>query len=168
MHPEAWSYLEDALTPYERAGMVPRVVEFGSRDVNGSARTLLPSAADFYLGIDIADGPGVDLVLDAADWHSSRIYDIAVCTEVFEHTARWPEICARAQQALLDGGMFVVTAASDPRGPHSAVDGFGLRDGEYYGNVDPSLLHSVLRAVGFDLVHVTVHERGDVYAKAIR
>ncbi len=163
MHPEAFAWV----SRYRRSDPVA-VLELGGRDVNGSVRALFPSA-DPYRTLDIAPGVGVDIVADAADWVPDRDYDVVVCTEVFEHTPRWPDICRTAFAALVPGGLFVATMAGPQRPPHSAVDGCALRAGEYYGNVRPADLRAALCAAGF--VDVTVDEQrqpSDVRAAAYR
>ncbi len=167
MHAEAWEFLEKYLPSWNDPRF--KVVEFGSRDVNGSTRTLLPRV-QLYWGIDIESGPGVNEVVDAADWEPNDVYDLVISTETFEHTPQWPKICRTAYEALATGGMFIVTAATDPREPHSAVDGHILTpdDHEYYENVDPWTLEFVLRVCGFVTPIVTVHSRGDVYATAMK
>jgi hypothetical protein len=141
------------------------VLEIGGRNINGSVRDLFPSAA--YTTLDIAPGDGVDIVADAADRTPTATYDCVVCCEVFEHTPRWPEILHTMAAALDLGGTAIVTAASLDRAPHSAVDGGPLRDGEYYGNVNPHHLAAAMRAAGFT-GQVSVHPRGDVYATATK
>lgn len=159
MHPEARYYIRKRV--YNR--QFDSVVEFGSRYINGGVRDLI--AYESYWGIDIAPGEGVDEVADAATWRGEDI-DLIVCCEVFEHTPEWELICHAAYDSLRPGGTFLVTCAAPPRAPHSAHDGGGLRDKEYYGNVEPEALHKALKAVGFSAVQVDFHPRGDSYAEA--
>lgn len=42
-----------------------KIVEIGSKDVNGSLRSVAPSHFE-YIGVDFVDGKGVDIVLDSA------------------------------------------------------------------------------------------------------
>ncbi len=141
------------------------VVEFGSRDINGTPRALFPNAR--YIGIDIVDGNAVDEVADAATWKTKKKVDVVVCCEVLEHTAAWAKIVENAHKILAAGGVFLITAAGPSRTPHSSYDGGALRDDEWYENIDPEALQTALRAAGF--VTVDVIERGDdVYAKAVK
>lgn len=62
MHPAATQFVVDAV---QRYGPFPRVLEIGSRDVNGSIRSIfMDHGTEYYVGVDIEDGPGVDLVMD--------------------------------------------------------------------------------------------------------
>ena len=160
MHAEAYTFVEATVVEH---GPWSHVLEIGGRNVNGTIRDLFE--CDSYTALDIADGDGVDIVADAADWPPDRTYDCVVSCEVFEHTPTWPQILRTAAAALAPGGTLIVTAAAWPRAPHSAIDGGPLRGGEYYCNVDPGELGDALAAAGFagDVVR---HPHGDVYAHA--
>ena len=59
--------------------------------------------------------------------------------------------------------------ATEPRAPHSAVDGGPLRHGEYYRNVEPDVLRAQLLTAGAEAVTLHVDRwRGDLYARARR
>lgn len=152
-------YVVDAVHGLDPDG----VLDIGGRNVNGSPRGLF--ACD-YVAVDRMPGRGVDVVADAATWEPPRRFGLVLCLEVFEHTPDWPAIVGTARKALDPGGRFVVTAASDPRDPHSAVEGGPLRDGEHYANIAPDELAEVLSAE-FDVVDLRTHPRGDVYATAV-
>jgi hypothetical protein len=124
------------------------VLDVGGRNINGSPRDLFPGA-DPYVTLDILPGDGVDIVADAATWTPDREYDVAVCTEVFEHTQSWPQIARTIFAALRPGGLAILTMAGPGRAPHSALDGGPLRDGEYYANVSPGDLEVALKECGF-------------------
>jgi SAM-dependent methyltransferase len=63
-----------------------RILDVGAQDINGSLRGCAPASAR-YLGVDMAAGPGVDLVLD--DPYSLPFgdgeFDAVVSTSCFEH-----------------------------------------------------------------------------------
>lgn len=161
MHPEAYAYVERTRNALGLTGPL-EILEVGSRDVNGSVRPLFPS--ERYVGVDLVAGPGVDWVGDFRDWaQPGAELDLVVCTEVLEHSPHWRELLARAAQVLRPGGWLIVTAAADPRPPHSASDGGPLREGEPYGNLDP---HALAIALGlrFRSWQIEYHgDRGDVY-----
>lgn len=146
-----------------------KVLDLGGRDVNGSVKLLFPTAAR-YTAVDILDGPGVDVVADAATWTPDDEYDVVVCCETFEHTPDWPQICATAHKALRPGGRLILTMAGPGRPVHSGVDGeFRLLPGEHYRNVAPQRLRAVLEECGFG--RVLVDQRfnpADVRATAVK
>lgn len=160
MHAGAFSYV--ARVVGER-GPFARVLEIGGRNINGSVRPLFGDAA--YTSLDIAPGPGVDVVADAASWKAPQTFDAVVCCEVLEHTASAPAIVATAGQAVKRGGWVIITAACPPRAPHSASDGGPLTADEFYANIDPSDLADWLGAIGTHEVTVD-HQAGDVYGWA--
>jgi hypothetical protein len=145
------------------------VLDLGGRVINGSPRYLWPNAT-VYRTVDIAPGPGVDVVADAADWQPDQQYDVVLSAECFEHTARWREICATAFAACRPGGRLILTMAGPGRPEHSGIDGeWRLHPGEYYGNVDPAELWRVLSAAGFHRIFVDQQPfPADVRAAAVR
>lgn len=144
MHTEAFEWVRQYSTTDPVA-----VLDLGGRDINGSPRALFP-AATVYRVLDIADGPEVDVIADAATWTPDRAYDVVVCTEVFEHTPDWRGILGTVYEALTPDGVFIATMAGPGRPVHSAVDGGGyLHPGEWYGNVEPNDLRDALKAAGF-------------------
>lgn len=144
------------------------VLEFGSRNVNGTVRDLCP-AVHRYVGVDIAGGPGADVVADAAKVWVPGLFDAVVCAEVFEHASdqECKGMSRNAAMHLKEGGVFITTMAGPTRPPHSAIDGGRLYAGEFYRNVEPDQLTTWLQDAGFSAV--TVNSLGDdVRAVAIK
>lgn len=168
MHAEADAFVSSCA----RLILPERGLDAGGRDVNGQCRRHFQGCT--WRVLDIAPGEGVDIVADFSTWYSDERFDLILCTEVLEHAPRWPWVCETAYNQLVTGGHFVVTAATDPRTPHSAVDGGPLQDGEYYDNVDPIELWEALERIGFEVLRFEVDrvlghggkERGDVRAMA--
>lgn len=140
---------------------VPRsVIELGGQDVNGTIRDLFNT--DNYRSIDLADGPGVDVVADATTWRTTRRADCVVSTELLEHVQDWPAVIETAFLALKQGGHLVLTCATEPREPHAA-EGGTMEDDEYYGNVDPWQMCQVLDKY-FSAYDIRVdRSHGDLY-----
>lgn len=119
------------------------VLEFGSYNVNGGVRELF--AGCNFLGVDVRPGPGVDIVADAATFDSKgRLFDVIVCTEVFEHAKDWRLIIAKSFYLLRDGGKLIITAAGPGRQKHSVDGSPALAPGEWYENIDPVQLQEKL------------------------
>lgn len=129
-----------------------RVLDLGGRNVNGSLRELFPNAT--YLALDIAVGPGVDIVADAATWTPTRLFDVVLCTEVFEHTPVWPQIVGTAFAALVFGGLFVATMAGPNRPAHGADGSSSPHAGEHYANITGPDLLDVLTSCGFTEIEI--------------
>ena len=146
------------------------VFEVGSKAINGTARhAAQPGQVRAWWGCDLAPGPGVDYVGPGEEATPPWPADVVVCCEVLEHTPLGPQILANAARQLRPGGTLLVTMATEPRAPHSAVDGGPLRGGEYYANIYPATLAGWLRTAGFtDAVLLTDLARGDLWASARR
>jgi hypothetical protein len=146
------------------------VVELGARTVvgdwpySGPVRPLFTDARH-YVGVDIAEGPNVDFVGNAATWRGP-VADTVVCCETLEHTDEAEAICHNAHGMLGPGGVFLLTTAGEGRAPHSAVDGGPLRDGEFYRNVSRAELRKWLDPFRFVLIDASTP--GDIYALAVK
>lgn len=123
-----------------------RVLEIGSLDINGSVRHIFKPFAEKYIGIDVQEGPGVDIVASATDYLSPEYFDVVVCAEVFEHTPEWKKIINNSYVNLVDGGIFIATMAGEGRHPHSAIDEYSIREWEHYSNIGWWELKQALKA----------------------
>lgn len=132
MHAAAYSFVAHAVG----SAKIDKVVEIGSRHINGSIRPIFSLASE-YVGVDITPGAGVDVVMPGQDYVPLFKPDVVVCCEVLEHVdvATGFAIVSNAVKMLKKGGKFYATMAHIARPPHSAVDGGPLRPDEYYGNV---------------------------------
>lgn len=136
MHAEAFDWTSYAFNKWYKPEMGRiKVLEFGSLDINGSIKSIFSEASSVYTGVDLQEGPGVDVVCGAHDFDTLEIFDVIVSCEVFEHTPLWREISNNAHRLLREGGLFIATMAGEGRAPHSAVDAGPIRDWEYYDNV---------------------------------
>lgn len=172
MHPECMDFLK------ANKHLVPAgsdILELGSYNVNGSAREVFELTARYYFGVDIVPGPGVDHVADAAHAHFGRLFDCVISVEVLEHAPEWPLIVRNAKAHLRANGVLLMTAASDPRAAHSAVDGHNMQPHEYtaaphakedglefYENISPNRLRTVVESLDFIDYRITHLSRGDV------
>jgi SAM-dependent methyltransferase len=104
----------DAIAPVYVRGR--RVLEVGALDVNGSLRSTLEAFAPAeYCGVDLVDGPGVDVVCDAVeliDRFGAERWDVVVCTEMLEHVWDWRRVVSNLKRSLAAGGMLVLTTRS--------------------------------------------------------
>jgi SAM-dependent methyltransferase len=126
MHSSARAFVTQALDAAEVAGK--RVLEVGAYDVNGSVRgdleRLEPAS---YLGTDITDGPGVDVVVDAERLKArfgADTFDVVVSTEVLEHVERWQPCLRNMLHVLRPGGLLVLTTRSPGMPYHAYPDDY--------------------------------------------
>jgi hypothetical protein len=152
MHAACATFVAEAIERHDRLhGPFRRVLEIGSRNVNGSVRSLFGPCD--YVGIDLDVGEGVDFQHDATtpwpDWLAD--FDAIVCTNVLEHVLSWTAIVNNAAKAMPRGGWFIVTAPGPDFPPHSAVDGCELRPGEWYAGIRGTGLITALQLIGLDV-----------------
>lgn len=153
MHASAMEFVRDQIE-----GLAPgSVLEIGAQDINGAARSLCPEGVTWF-GVDLVEGPGVDLAGDATTMHPGVIpgeYDMALTTNVLEHVP--DEGCAAIINLMADkvvpGGSVVVQAAGEGFAPHSGrSQSSTLEPDEFYRNVPESLLEKWLVQAGCDPV----------------
>lgn len=150
----------DIIAPYA-------LLDVGGLDVNGNPRDLF-FGSDPYITLDIAQGPNVDIVADAATWTPDREYDVVVSCEVFEHTPQWPKIVETCYRALRVGGAFIATCASIGRGAHDAYGAPEIPLGQYYGNVSITAFSGVPCLDQFLELEVTKTRHGDLQVWGIK
>jgi SAM-dependent methyltransferase len=114
------------------------VLEVGSLNINGTVRDFFNATE--YLGIDVAPGAGVDLVMQGQDiTFAKNSYDIAVSAECFEHNPYWKETFKNMVKVAKKAVIF--TCASDGRPEHGttrtdAGSSPFTADWDYYQNLN--------------------------------
>jgi SAM-dependent methyltransferase len=121
MHASVLKFCSDVIRPEDVAGRT--VLEVGSAMINGSVRPQIEAfGPSRYLGLDLAEGPGVDLVCPNGieEYSSTRIagqlpplYDLVVSCEMLEHAERWISAFRAMAHLVAPGGALVLTC----RGP---------------------------------------------------
>ena len=166
MHEAARAYIQNAVSGHVGKTEGLTVLEFGSYNVNGTVRDYFRDAD--FCGVDMRDGPGVDIVCDAADFDGDGRYDVVVSAETLEHAERPGEIIARAWDSLKPEGLLILTAAAPERAPHNGNGDPLQEDEEHYAGISQADLFIWLAANNrwhiIDLTHSP--QDGDVYAIA--
>lgn len=119
-----------------------KVLEVGSLNINGTIRDLF-SECD-YLGIDVGEGPCVDIVCPGQDYNApDNTFDVVCSAECFEHNPYWEETFANMVRMCKPGGLIILTCATTGRPEHgttrSDVGSSPLTVSigwEYYKNLD--------------------------------
>jgi SAM-dependent methyltransferase len=90
------------------------IVEIGALDVNGTLRDFCPQGAR-YCGLDLACGPGVDVVTaaDASLPLRSRCADLVLASSAFEHDAFFWETFLELARILKSGGLLYLNVPSN-------------------------------------------------------
>lgn len=91
------------------------VIEVGSYDENGTVRNLFEGARS-YTGIDMREGPGVDIAVDVMMLHSGpwtswhRRADVILCLEMLEHCLNpWIALVNMAGMLRTGGSLLLTT-----------------------------------------------------------
>lgn len=106
-----------------------RVLEVGSRNINGTARTHAMSLGPIeYVGVDVAPGEGVDRICSALELvgtFGADSFGVVISTEMLEHVEDWQSAISNMKRVLQPGGILVLTTRSY---------GFGYHGCEAYGD----------------------------------
>ena len=147
-----------------------RVLDIGSYDVNGSLRDVQPAGSE-WVGIDIAAGPGVDVVL--TDPYSYPFpdghFDAIVSTSCFEHDNMFWLTFLEALRVLSPGGMLYLNSPSQG-GYHGHPgdnwrfypdSGLALQQWAHRNNVNVRLVESFIVQVPCWYDFVAIFTKGD-------
>lgn len=96
------------------------VLEIGSLDINGSIRSLFENCT--YTGLDLAPGPGVDVVCEGQKYDApDASFDTVISCEVMEHNPYWQETMKNMIRMLKPGGLLVMSCAAPGRPEHGTT-----------------------------------------------
>ncbi|MEB3325524.1 MAG: class I SAM-dependent methyltransferase [Cyanobacteriota bacterium] len=97
-----------------------KVLEVGSLDINGSVRDFFSNCN--YTGLDIAPGPGVDVVCQGQDYDApDHSYDHVISCEAMEHNPYWKETFDNMVRMCRPGGLVTLTCATVGRIEHGTA-----------------------------------------------
>lgn len=115
-----------------------RVLDIGSKDYNGTPKLLFPESE--YIGIDMQEGPNVDMVVNAYDLSIfvANWFDAVLCLNVLEHLADIGAVLDEIDVVLADGGYFYVSMPTL---------GFPRHDypGDYWRSTEESMREFIMK-----------------------
>jgi SAM-dependent methyltransferase len=130
-----------------------RVLDIGSLDINGNTRHFFQQPY-YYIGLDLAEGPNVDVVCPAHLYDCGFKFDVVISGECFEHDMYYARSLNNMVNLLKSGGLMVFTCASDGRPEHGTLrttpenapflSQFSEEWGNYYKNLNESDIRKVL------------------------
>lgn len=92
------------------------ILEVGSYDSNGSLRSLVMQfVPSQYIGTDMNEGKGVDLVCRAEDVlekFGKERFDVVISTETLEHVEDWKKVISNIKNVCKPGGIILITTRS--------------------------------------------------------
>lgn len=95
-----------------------RVLDIGSLNINGTARDFFVDCE--YLGVDVGEGPGVDLVCAAQELDlDDNSFDVVLSAECFEHNPFWRETFAN--MIRMSNAVVIMTCATTGRPEHGTA-----------------------------------------------
>ena len=93
-----------------------RVIEVGSYDVNGSLRSIVQDLKPKeYVGIDIVEGPGVDVVCPVEELEQKfgkNSFDAIISTCALEHIRDWQKAISNIKNICKPGGIMLIIVPS--------------------------------------------------------
>lgn len=119
MHLNNRKWLEDCKKKYPKNFNKCSVLEIGSQDVNGTARDYFEDCD--YVGIDIEQGKGVDIVMNARKTKFETKFDTLLFLSVFEHDLNWKNTFKHNIQWIKKGGLCLVSFGSEGNLPHMDI-----------------------------------------------
>ena len=136
-HPEQREFFTalSALHPEYFTGA--NVLEIGSLNINGTVRDFFHGGN--YVGVDVASGPGVDVVAFGENLnYPDRAFHTVISAECFEHNPEWR--ATFVNMARMCRGLVVFTCATTGRAEHgtrqSSPESSPLTlDWDYYQNL---------------------------------
>lgn len=115
-HREQSAYIASVKEQYPRFFQGGRVLEIGSLNINGTVRQFFN--ADEYIGVDVGEGPGVDVAISGHEYDSTEPFDCVISCECFEHNPFWKETFLNMVRLCKRGGLIVFTCATTGRPEH--------------------------------------------------
>jgi SAM-dependent methyltransferase len=121
MHREAFEFVKEAFSKLITGPV--SILEIGSRDINSTdlgmvLRDIKTPEGSKYVGIDIEEGRGVDIVCSSHDLaivkFKANEFDIVLCCEMLEHDSA-PHITAKQIRRVLkpEGYLILTTTGLD-------------------------------------------------------
>ena len=157
-HYQQLKFIKEVSQEYPEFFQNKSVLEIGSWDTNGSIRSFFSNCE--YIGVDIAEGPGVDVVCKGQNLqYEPATFDVVVSCECFEHNPYWKETFTNMLRMLKPGGMCLITSATLGRKEHgtkrtnptASLTALNIDDGEvdYYHNLHKRDFESVFEFQDF-------------------
>ncbi|MET3178811.1 UNVERIFIED_ORG: SAM-dependent methyltransferase [Variovorax guangxiensis] len=97
------------------------VIEIGSLNLNGSVREFFQDCN--YLGLDVGEGPDVDLVCHGENYGgAANGTDVVISCEAMEHNPQWKKTWLNMLRLVKEDGLVVMTCATPGRRQHGTVE----------------------------------------------
>jgi SAM-dependent methyltransferase len=119
-HPEQKEFCERVRARFPELFKNKKVLDVGSLDINGNNRFLFDDCS--YVGLDIGEGPNVDVVAIAHEYGAEdKSFSAIISTECFEHDMHYAKSLQNIVRMLSEGGLFIFTCATTGRPEHGTM-----------------------------------------------
>ena len=116
-HAQQLTFVSSVKESYPSFFSNAKVLEVGSLDINGSVRQFFTDCD--YLGIDVGQGRGVDLVCEGQNYNGEpNSFDTAISCECFEHNPHWVATFNNMIRVVKPEGLIVMSCATTGRKEH--------------------------------------------------
>ena len=114
MHATAEKGMQEMMNAHVPQGDGQACIDIGSYNVNGSLRPMVEAHGYEYIGVDIREGPGVDLVMDDP-YHlpftlAEAEYNLIVSCSCFEHCVNPWRLMRDVVQVMAPGALLILCA----------------------------------------------------------
>lgn len=119
-HIEQKNYITKIKNLFPKAFRNCKVLDIGSFDVCGNEAPYFENCE--FTGLDIAPGPGVDVVCPAQEYNApDNYFDTIISCECWEHNPFYKESIQNAVRMLKPGGYLIFTCATTGRPVHGVA-----------------------------------------------
>lgn len=119
MHWQALQFVQNIKGLFGELFVDRLVLEIGSSSVNGSVRQLFDTES--YVGVDLAAGPGVDVIGSGHEFESEERFDICISCECFEHNPYYLETVNNMIAHSSEESLVIFTCATEGRPEHGTA-----------------------------------------------
>jgi len=112
MHITAQKGFKALMDEHAGQGNGARCIDIGSYNVNGSLRPMVEAAGYEYIGVDIREGPGVDLVMPDPYHLPDQLgmIPLIVTSSCFEHCVNPWRLMDDVKSAMAPGALIIIQA----------------------------------------------------------
>lgn len=104
-----------------------KILDIGSRNVNGTLKHYIVKGGCEYIGIDIENGNDVDIICDAEniiERFGKESFDIVISTETLEHIKNWKKVISNIKNVCKPNGIILITVPSKGFVKHGFPDDY--------------------------------------------
>lgn len=119
-HPQQMNFVSSIKEKFPNSFFNSSVLEVGSLNINGTVRVFFENCN--YVGIDVGEGKGVDIVCEGQNYDApDESFDTVISCESFEHNPHWKETFNNMIRLCKKEGIVIFTCATEGRPEHGTA-----------------------------------------------